>query len=939
MKRYIVLLSFMFILFGCKKNSPGNLLQNNENERKEVELSFGNKISCSKGIVSGDLIEDGTELMFTFIGKLEEGQDIKAWELNGEEIKDSESAKKIKLKMDVTKAKKKNNKKVVSVEVVLGKKQDISTFAIQFDEGRITANGMHGNNAIPRGYKAKYGEQIKFALKDESIEVESWNINGNKVSENAKFLYTVKKEDADGEGNILVDYTEKLEIYILKFQEEKVKVEKIPENKEVSPLHKIKVGETYKFSIKDANENVEYWSRNGKKILESAKNELVYNVKKGDASNDLSVEIAYKVLEAGKLVITFGDDIEKCEKLGIISNTDVKSGDSVKIGAELKITANLLQGEEVEKWIIGKKENVTKNKVIRYKTKLEDAENGVINLKFKKKILDWATISYNPILIDCVNYENNEKIDIGAKVFQGMKLKFTVELEAGFDLISWAINGIAKTDELRKVFVYTVDIADGRGENKEILISCNTKEKEKIRIVFDEQRISCCEFYSKDKKIKNKDIVHEDVWLSFEAKLGDYDEVEYWIVKGAGTNASHNKYSYKVNKNDVEVVNEEKVINIGLRLKQKCKFQFDDTLISCKHDKDHKSINKEEGVTVGWGLVISAKLKEGEKVSAWKINDIVQKENGQNVTNDVLRYKVATKDVNSEGFIKLDVEIEKLGSVNLRFDSSKISCTKGNEPIQNEARVYQGETVVFKPIKIERGKKFENWKLNNNILSSKLVFEYTVSVNDGQDGYINVDYTALPLTPFILKFEEPIIKCSVNGEIEVSNGTSVYEGEKLKFNTNVNSEEVEAWLVKEEKQNGWSGYNYFDYTVLTKDIEEIESKFTLRVSCELKEKIRIVFESNDMMCKFYYSHQGGAILPNDVILPKIWIQFNAIVPEGKKVKGWRLNGEEVHNDGGFFAYTMKLSKDKKTFDYLPSIEKAVLATDGKKEIKITIEFE
>ena len=930
MKRYVVMLSFIFFLIACKGNSPNSLSQNDVGKEKDdkVELSFSDKISCDKGFASGDLIEDGTELTFTFVGKLGEGQTIKEWKLNGEKIKDSKDAKKIKLKIDIKKAKKENNKKVIFIEVELEQKQDVPTYAIQFDEEKISANGIHGNTKIEKGYKAKEREQIKFALKDKNIKVESWNVKGNKVSEEAQFLYTVKKEDADEKGSILVDYTEKLEVYTLKFQEEKIKAEKTPENEEVLPLHKVKVGETYKFSLKDANEKVEYWTCNGKKIEESAKTELVYTVKKGDGSNDSSLEIAYKILEEQKVVITFGDDIEKCEHLGIFSNTDVKSGDSVKIGATLKITAKLLQGEEVEKWIIGKTEVIEKDKVIRHKTKLEDAEDGVINIKMEKKGLEGAIIKYDHILMDCVNYENNSAIDPSSKVFLGMKLKFTAKLKAGFELINWAINGIAKTDERREVFIYTVNLADAKGENKEIEISYNTKENETYKIVFDEQRISCCEFFSQDKKIKSKDIVHEDVWLLFKAKLGDYEELERWTVKGADTSAA-SEYSYKPDKTDVEVINGEKVINVGLRLKQKCKFQFDDALISCKHAKDHKSIDKEEGVTVGWQVVVSAKLKEGEKVSAWKINDEVRG------TENVLRYRVARKDVNSEGFIKLDVEIEKLKSVNLKFDPSKILCTKGNAPVENEAKLYQGEKIVFKPIKA-RGEKFENWKLNGNVSSSKREFEYTVNVDDAQDGYINVDYVALPLTPFILKFEEPITKCSI-GDLVILSGNPVYEGEKLKFNTNATNKEVEAWLVKEEKQSGWSGYNYFDYTVLTKDIEEIDNKLTLRVSCKLKEKpIRIVFESGDMTCKFYYSSDGGNILPNDMILPKIWIQFNAIVPEGKKVKEWKLNGDKVV--GSFFG-NKRLSFDKKKFDYSPSIEDAVLASDGKKEIKITIEFE
>ena len=105
---------------------------------------------------------------------------------------------------------------------------------------------------------------------------------------------------------------------------------------------------------------------------------------------------------------------------------------------------------------------IEKDKVIRHKTKLEDAEDGVINIKMEKKGLEGAIIKYDHILMDCVNYENNSAIDPSSKVFQGMKLKFTAKLKAGFELINWAINGIAKTDERREVFIYTVNIADAK---------------------------------------------------------------------------------------------------------------------------------------------------------------------------------------------------------------------------------------------------------------------------------------------------------------------------------------------------------------------------------------------------------------------------------------------------------------------------------------------
>ncbi|MGP1438377.1 MAG: hypothetical protein ACTTKH_04825 [Treponema sp.] len=935
MKKYILMLSFIFLLVNCKRSVQNNLSSIDDGKKNEtVKLVFNDKIiSCNKGIAPEDLVQDGTEVTFTFIGKLEKGEDIKAWKENGEKIKDSRHVKSLSLKIDA-----KKTKKVALIEVELEKKEDTS-FVIQFDEEKINANGIHGNNVIAKGYKAKEGEQIKFSLKDKNLKLKSWRVNGNEVKDSEKntFLYTVKKEDANNEG-ILVDYIEKEESYTLKFVKEKISAYKMPNNEEITSPYQVKVGETYKFSLKDAKEKLEYWTCNNNKIEESAKNELLYTVKKTDVGHDLSIEIGYKILDENKVVITFGDDIEKCVIPGgfLSSDTEIKNGQSVAVGSKLKITAKLIAGEEIEKWFIGLKEEAKKDKVLYYTTRLEDAKDGVINIRIEKKTLDGAIIKYDASLINCINYESSKKIEPNSQVFQGMKLKFTAKLKAGFELLNWAINGEVKTTERRESFIYAVELKDAKGQDKEIEVSYNLKESETYKIIFDEKRIACHEDEVKENKVKKGDAVHEGVWLKFEALLDGDDEVEHWLVKGVDAGLS-SKYSYQVNKNDVEIVNGEKVINVGVKLKQKCKFQFDDALISCKYAKDHKAINKEIGVTPGWSIVILAKLKEGEKVSSWKIDDVVQKEGGQNITTEVLRYKVRKEDANSEGVIKIDVEIEKLKSSKIKFDEKRIVCKKGNTPIQSESVVWQGDELLFKPIKA-RGEIFENWKINNTT-SSTVEYKYIVDSNDEQGGYINVDYKARPLTPFFLKFEEPVEKCNIIYGEDLASGSIVYEGEKLKFTTSVKGEEIEDWLVKGKAKN-WADYTYFHYTVATQDIETIDSKLTFRVSCKLKEKIRIVFESSDMTCKFYYQYHGGAILPNDIILPKKWIRFNAILPKGKKVKRWRLNGNEVHDDTSWLGSgTMNLKEENTIFDYLPSIEKTVLANDGKREIKITIEFE
>lgn len=109
MRKYFLFTScFLFFLFACKgqiePRERGK--EKTPTEKEKIQLHFDkDNISCDKGITTGQFVEDGESLTFTFIGKLETGKQIKAWSLNDEEI-EGKKDKQLKLKIDSKKARK-----------------------------------------------------------------------------------------------------------------------------------------------------------------------------------------------------------------------------------------------------------------------------------------------------------------------------------------------------------------------------------------------------------------------------------------------------------------------------------------------------------------------------------------------------------------------------------------------------------------------------------------------------------------------------------------------------------------------------------------------------------------------------------------------------------------------------------------------------------------
>jgi len=640
--------------------------------------------------------------------------------------------------------------------------------------------------------------------------------------------------------------------------------------------------------------------------------------------------------------IKFGDDIEKCEWLGIFSNTQVKNGGKVPFGTKLRFTAKLENGEKVTKWFINDKEQDNqKNATLEYTAKKEDADNKtVITVKCEKEQLQRLHLKYDHLIMECVNYDNGTPVLPNFSIYPDQKLKFTATIKPGFNLVNWTVNGDDKADERREVFVYTVKEEDAKGLNKEITIGYRHTENDSYKLIFDEKQIDA-KIWKTGEKLKTGAKVHDDVWIEFKAILHGDDEVERWMVNGAEGFTSAT-YNYKIDKRNADNSSGEGVFHVTLKLQKKYKFEFDDALISVKYYRDNIAIDKEKGVTVGYSLVVRAKIKDGKLVKEWKINGKTLMNGNKVLKAEEFDYKVLAKDANDEDVIKIELTTEDASLAKIKFDETNIKCMQYDKEIKTDSEVKEGDILDFSMKKKIRSEKFQKWTVNDGEKGSKeQQFRYVVAKEDILNGEIRIAYNKIDLTPFTLQFADPIEKCTTNGEI-IASGSACYEGEKLHFTlkNGIKHEDVESWTIKGVDQSSliFGNYNYLNYTVNPNDVELIAGVFTLRVACKVREKIRIVFD--DTLFKCHYPDgwvlPGASIAKNALIKPNEWIQFDAKLEAGKKVKAWKVNGNVISYQKNKHYWE---GAGNKTLHCRFKLEDARVASDGVKEIEITAELE
>ena len=201
---------------------------------------------------------------------------------------------------------------------------------------------------------------------------------------------------------------------------------------------------------------VDKWTINGTPKDDATKKSFSYVVKASD-EKDGSITIDYMDKKATQAKIQFDSPNMTCTKNG---GASISSGDTVHENDILTFTATLPEGEIVDKWLIDGK-NKGNATYFQYTVKIEDAQNGIIHVKYESKKAAKATIQFDSNKMTCTKNLGKTTVTTGNTVYEHDRLNFAATPATGKD-VQWTakVNGVEKKKEIRQYFSYTIKADD-----------------------------------------------------------------------------------------------------------------------------------------------------------------------------------------------------------------------------------------------------------------------------------------------------------------------------------------------------------------------------------------------------------------------------------------------------------------------------------------------
>lgn len=481
--------------------------------------------------------------------------------------------------------------------------------------------------------------------------------------------------------------------------------------------------------------------------------------------------------------------------------SDASVKQDIKKGTEVVFTANPAADYEVDSWRINREVKSGTQKT----EKVRADKDVTVTVTFKKKgtsATKFFTVDYAAAPADggsiSAKYADGSAISSGDKIQENAVLIFTAEPKTGYDISGWSGDATAEPDNktakltvtknssvtvnfaLKKYEKHTVTfdtqggsavtpvgVEHGKKITKPAPDPANPpfafggwyKEKEcktlwnfatdtvtedrtlyahwKITIQYDSKKIKCRKNGGGD--INPNDSVYIADKLNFEAILPDGKIVDKWSINGTPKDGgTRESFFYTVTASDVK--DGSITIDYEDKLAPSATIKFDSNKMTCKK-KNGTPVIPDERVYEDIWLTFSAKLPEGEIVKKWLVNS---KDKG-NATH--FQYTVKLADAES-GIIRVDYEKRDVAKATIKFDSTKMTCTK-NVGQATQATVTTGTTVYEKDLlfftaKPTSGKTIVKWTVNREDKKKKgdgdlQYFSYTVKATD-KDTTITVDY-------------------------------------------------------------------------------------------------------------------------------------------------------------------------------------------------------
>ncbi len=368
-------------------------------------------------------------------------------------------------------------------------------------------------------------------------------------------------------------------------------------------------------------------------------------------------------------------------------------------------------------------------------------------------------VEFDTSLMTC--HKKNDKTDsiLSGKtvLHEKDKIVFVSTPSTGKTPAQWLLNGKVSKYSTYSTFTYTVNLKNSivkDGKNV-IVVSYTPRDLQKIKIVFDETKMTCEKSLSET--VKTGDFVDEDDFLTFEAILPPKKIVDYWSTNGEKDKYSEEEDSYSLScfLFDAKLVDGVHVIEVDYTIKppQKVKIIFDETKMSCSkgHYMNGDSIKTNTVLDENDEIRFQANPPTGTRADKWFVNDVEQPKYIDE--NDTFDYTVEPNEAvdgsGGEKIVKIHYNTRDIEIIIIKFDETKIKCTEGlfgGGPVVTSGKSFEeGEEIEFEAI-LNPGESVQNWYANEEqcgLDSTKN--SYTINRKDAKivDGkkVIEITYT------------------------------------------------------------------------------------------------------------------------------------------------------------------------------------------------------
>lgn len=340
--------------------------------------------------------------------------------------------------------------------------------------------------------------------------------------------------------------------------------------------------------------------------------------------------------------------------------------------------------------------------------------------------------------------------------------------------------------------------------------------------------------------------------------------------------------------------------------------EFGDSLVVMEMSASEKSLKSGDRVKAGTPVMIYLKEElENVQNEGYDIKNVADPftVNGKAIGRGVAVEYAIPKNVPR---IKIDAKIRKPEEMTIKYSKNlKVYYNNRGEKIiiENGDKVKEGQLLKLEPT-LKENERVETWKINKNEYKATPDDQMDMNyfglteaaffvMKDGENTTINIDYELRIAKQYTVNFNNTKMTAitfrNSTPPTEVNPDGTVFEGARLQFNAIIpTGKMVDKWFLNGDKESiDFAGNRPMSYLVT----DALAKNGVINVDVTFKEakKYTVQFDSTKMKAMII-SLSSGSITnldTNDTVFEGAWLQFNAIIPAGKIVDKWFLNGKEL----------------------------------------------